>query len=56
MRPGDLLTSSSTPGHATVLCGHTQGRAYVEMLPNLRLKTGEATYGQPAVEEVLSVT
>jgi 3',5'-cyclic-AMP phosphodiesterase len=40
----------------TVLCGHTHGRAYVEILPNLRVKTGEATYGQPAVEEVLSVS
>lgn len=39
----------------TVLCGHTHGRGYVEVLPNLRVKTGGATYGSPAIEEVLTV-
>lgn len=39
----------------TVLCGHTHGRGYVEILPNLRVKTGAARYGAPAIEEILEV-
>ncbi len=31
----------------TVLCGHTHGEGYVEVLPNLRMRTGGAVYGQP---------
>jgi 3',5'-cyclic AMP phosphodiesterase CpdA len=39
----------------TVLCGHTHGRGYAQILPNLRVKTGAAKYGAPALEEVLEV-
>jgi 3',5'-cyclic-AMP phosphodiesterase len=42
-------------GNLTVLCGHTHGQGYAEVLPNLRVKTGAAVYGAPAVEEVLTV-
>ena len=39
----------------TVLCGHTHHAGTVHMLPNLFLKTGAAEYGQPHVEEVLTI-
>ena len=39
----------------TVLCGHTHNAGFVKMLPNLVVKTGEAVYGQPRLQEVLIV-
>ena len=39
----------------TVLCGHTHGSGEVSILPNLRVITGGATYGQPAMQEWLCV-
>ena len=39
----------------TVLCGHTHGSGFTQVLPNLRVRTGGATYGQPAVQEILTV-
>lgn len=36
-----------------VLCGHTHGRGSARILPNLLVKTGGATYGQPALANVL---
>jgi 3',5'-cyclic AMP phosphodiesterase CpdA len=40
---------------ATVLCGHTHGAGAVDVLPNLRVLTGGAEYGQPVVQRVLAV-
>ncbi len=37
----------------TVLCGHTHGSGEAEILPNLLVKTGGATYGEPQVQEVM---
>jgi 3',5'-cyclic AMP phosphodiesterase CpdA len=34
----------------TVLCGHTHGRGYAEILPNLRVWTGGAEYGKPGLQ------
>ncbi len=34
----------------TVLCGHTHGEGYVEVLPNLRVRTGGAVYGKPMLQ------
>jgi predicted MPP superfamily phosphohydrolase len=42
-------------GDLTVLCGHTHGEGTAEILPNLRVWTGGADYGQPRVERVLEV-
>jgi hypothetical protein len=33
----------------TVLCGHTHGAGEVQVLPNLRVLTGGATYGMPQI-------
>jgi Icc-related predicted phosphoesterase len=39
----------------TVLCGHTHGGGEAMILPNLQVLTGGARYGQPAIQQVLSV-
>ena len=39
----------------TVLCGHTHGQGEVSILPNLRVKTGGAEYGQPRLQEIITV-
>ena len=36
----------------TVLCGHTHGRGEAEILPNLKVLTAGAEYGQPGIERV----
>ena len=41
--------------HLTVLCGHTHHAGTINMLPNLCVKTGSAEYGQPHVEEILTI-
>jgi 3',5'-cyclic-AMP phosphodiesterase len=38
-----------------VLCGHTHGGGEVPVLPNLKVLTGAAEYGKPAIERVLEV-
>ncbi|HTL50973.1 MAG TPA: metallophosphoesterase [Planctomycetota bacterium] len=35
----------------TVLCGHTHGEGRVQILPNLEVLTGGATYGAPYVQQ-----
>ena len=55
---GDALAGAmaSRPGRAmTVLCGHTHGAGEARVLPNLRVLTGGAAYGAPAVQQVLEV-
>jgi predicted MPP superfamily phosphohydrolase len=44
------------PDHRlTVLCGHTHGQGVVDILPNLRVKTGGAEYGQPRLQELIEI-
>jgi 3',5'-cyclic-AMP phosphodiesterase len=40
----------------TVLCGHTHGGGKVDILPNLTVLTGPATYGEPEVQRVFEVS
>ncbi|MCE9552773.1 MAG: metallophosphoesterase [Planctomycetes bacterium] len=40
----------------TVLCGHTHSRGECQPLPNVKILTGAAQYGHPAVERVLDFT
>jgi 3',5'-cyclic AMP phosphodiesterase CpdA len=39
----------------TVLCGHTHGAGQVQVAPNILVKTGGATYGQPEIQEIIEV-
>jgi 3',5'-cyclic-AMP phosphodiesterase len=39
----------------TVLCGHTHGAGEAQVLPNLRVLTGGARYGQPEIQQMLEV-
>lgn len=54
---GDVLRNMMLGSNAemTVLCGHTHSRGEVRILPNLLVKTGQAVYGSPAVNEIISV-
>jgi len=38
----------------TVLCGHTHGGGQVDILPNLRVLTGQARYGHPGIQRILN--
>jgi hypothetical protein len=38
-----------------VLCGHTHGAGTAEILPNLRVVTGGAEYGEPRVQGTLEI-
>jgi hypothetical protein len=38
-----------------VLCGHTHGQGSAEILPNLKVMTGGAEYGEPRVQGVLEL-
>jgi predicted MPP superfamily phosphohydrolase len=49
------ITQDRPDCHVTVLCGHTHHAGTVQMLPNLYVKTGSAEYGQPHVEEILTI-
>ena len=51
-----LWAAEAQPGRQIlVLCGHTHEGGVVEMRPNLQVKTGGATYGQPKIWEVLDL-
>ncbi len=41
--------------HFLVLCGHTHGYADVHILPNLHIKVGEVEYGNPIVQDIITV-
>lgn len=49
------VTQDRPDCQVTVLCGHTHHAGTVQMLPNLCVKTGSAEYGQPHVEEILTI-
>lgn len=44
------LMSAAPDQHMTVLCGHCHGEGTVDILPNLRVLTGAAEYGAPAIQ------
>jgi 3',5'-cyclic-AMP phosphodiesterase len=55
---GDTLLEAMTAApdrQMTVLCGHTHGCGEAQILPNLRVLTGGARYGAPAVQRVLEL-
>ncbi len=37
------------------MCGHTHGEGEAQILPNLKVLTGGATYGEPTLQRVLEV-
>ncbi len=37
----------------TIYCGHTHSSGTAHILPNLTVHTGQATYGQPAIQQIL---
>lgn len=39
-----------------VLCGHTHGGGEIQPLPNVRVLTGAAQYGAPAIQQIFTVT
>jgi hypothetical protein len=39
----------------TVLCGHTHGRGEVQILPNLKVVTGGARYGEPRLQRLVEI-
>jgi predicted phosphohydrolase len=39
----------------TVLCGHTHGQGVAEILPNLKVMTGGAEYGEPRVQGIIEI-
>lgn len=39
----------------TVLCGHTHGAGVADVLPNVRVETGAADYGEPRINRVLEL-
>jgi len=55
---GDALTDlmgRHPDKQLTVLCGHSHGGGTVEVLPNLEVVTGGATYGAPQLQELLEL-
>jgi len=51
--PGEVLRSvmAARPDRKLiVLCGHTHGEGYADILPNLRVLTGGADYGAPVLQ------
>jgi hypothetical protein len=49
------MPSAAPDRQMTVLCGHTHGSSEAEILPNLRVLTGGAVYGNPCVQRLLLV-
>lgn len=55
---GDALVEAMATApdlRMTVLCGHTHGGGEADVLPNLRVLTGGATYGRTEVQRVVEV-
>ncbi len=56
---GDVLKRimNTHPDHnMTVLCGHTHSSGKCQILPNLKVLTGGAEYGIPAIQQILNIT
>jgi hypothetical protein len=56
---GDVLVDTM-PQHSecdlTVLCGHTHSPDEETILPHLVVKTGEAVYGCPRIQERIAIS
>lgn len=55
---GDVLLETMRPRpdrEMLVLCGHTHGSGALEVLPNLRVITGGATYREPKLQKVIDL-
>jgi predicted MPP superfamily phosphohydrolase len=50
----DIMTAHPD-GDLTVLCGHTHGEGQTDILPNLRVVTGGARYGNPRLQPILEL-
>jgi 3',5'-cyclic-AMP phosphodiesterase len=47
---------NAVPGRRmTVLCGHTHSGGEAQVLPNLRVSTDGAIYGQPVIQRMMEV-
>ena len=56
---GDVLhevMQDRRKGQLTVLCGHTHHAGIAQILPNLRVITGSAEYGEPGIQDILEIT
>ncbi|WP_163338760.1 metallophosphoesterase [Desulfopila sp. IMCC35008] len=56
---GDVLKGSMRTAHdkqMTVFCGHTHSFGECQILPNLLVKTGEAKYGAPKIQEIFKIS
>jgi predicted MPP superfamily phosphohydrolase len=56
---GDVLIEMATAYpdcQMTVLCGHSHHAAHIDILPNLSVKTGAATYGEPQLQPMAFIT
>ena len=54
---GDMIVDymDGLNGHLTVLCGHSHGKGECDVLPNVRVITGESKYGSPKVNRVFNL-
>lgn len=55
---GEVLTDvmqNYPESKLTVLCGHTHSRGELEIAPNILVKTGEARYKKPQVQELIII-
>jgi Icc protein len=55
---GDALREAAAGApdrKVTVLCGHTHGAGKAEILPNLKVRTGGAEYGEPRIQGVIEL-
>ena len=55
---GEILVATmrdSPSAQLTVLCGHTHGSGTCDILPNLKVLTGGASYGDPEIQAILEL-
>jgi len=55
---GDVMKEvmqSKPDSYLTVLCGHTHGSGKAQILNNLEVRTGEAIYGLPKIQEIIGL-
>ena len=56
---GDLLKDSMLKNpekHMSVLCGHTRSSGQAQILRNLQVQSGKASYGEPEMQRIIEVT
>ncbi len=56
---GDVLKNIMATEHdkqMTVFCEHTHSSGECQILPNLLVKTGEAKYGAPKLQEIVEIS